>query len=90
LGDVEFLAENAYRFANPKRNATRFGDFSTIYSAGLFDYIPSDRLSTLIAALYQSLGTGGMLIAPLKGCGSAIEQVTGGHAATFTAVRRVA
>lgn len=68
LGEVQFLAENAYRFANAQRNVKRFGYFSTIYSAGLFDYIPSERLSTIVGALYQSLSIDGMLIAPLKDC----------------------
>lgn len=66
IGQLQFLTENAYRYANPTRNISRFGQLTTIYSAGLFDYIPSARLSTLLGALYQSLATGGVLIAPLK------------------------
>ncbi len=66
IGRLVFLNENAFRFANPKRNVERFGQFTTIYSAGLFDYIASDKLSRLIAGLYDSLAPGGMLIAPFK------------------------
>jgi len=68
VGQCQFLAENAYRFANAQRNVKRFGYFSTIYSAGLFDYIPSDRLAIIISSLYHSLADGGVLIAPFKDC----------------------
>ena len=66
LGKFHFLEGNAYRFANAKRNIDRFGLFSTIYSAGLFDYIPSKQLSTLLSGLYESLAPGGIFIAPFK------------------------
>ncbi|HEY8426979.1 MAG TPA: class I SAM-dependent methyltransferase [Sandaracinaceae bacterium] len=53
-------------FANAKQNVERYGRFTTIYSAGLFDYLRSERLVPLIAGLYESLARGGVLIAPFK------------------------
>jgi extracellular factor (EF) 3-hydroxypalmitic acid methyl ester biosynthesis protein len=66
LGDLHFLAENAMRFGRAKANVQRFGEFSTIYSAGLFDYIPTTSLASLLEGLYHSLAPGGVLIAPFK------------------------
>jgi LSD1 subclass zinc finger protein len=66
IGTLDFLAENALRFCRAERNVGRFGPFSTIYSAGLFDYLSSDALSKLIGALWQSLRKEGLLIAPFK------------------------
>lgn len=63
---ANFITESAFRFINAERNRKRFGDFSLIYSAGLFDYIPSDRLVKLLKALYESLQPGGVLITPFK------------------------
>ena len=40
LGELVFRTENAYKFVNPERNATRYGQFSTIYSAGLLTTLP--------------------------------------------------
>jgi SAM-dependent methyltransferase len=61
-----FLKENAFRFGNADVNSDRFGKLTTIYSAGLFDYIPTRQLSKLIGGLYRSLAPGGVLIAPFK------------------------
>lgn len=68
LGELQPLVENAYRFTKAQRNIKRFGEFTTIYSAGLFDYLPSGSLSSLLGGLYQSLASGGVLIAPFKDC----------------------
>jgi extracellular factor (EF) 3-hydroxypalmitic acid methyl ester biosynthesis protein len=65
-GEVRCLAENAYRFMNARRNIERFGSFTTVYSAGLFDYLPDDRLAPLLRGLYDSLAPGGLFIAPFK------------------------
>jgi len=66
LGELHFVTENAYRFVNAKRTIELYGQFSTIYSAGLFDYIPSDKLAPLLRGLYESLVPGGLFIAPFK------------------------
>src|SRR5690606_32305599 len=63
---LTFKADNAFRLMNARRNVERYGEFSTIYSAGLFDYVKSERLVPLIAGLYGSLARGGVLIAPFK------------------------
>jgi len=66
--DVEphLIHDNAFAFTDAARNNQRFGPLSTIYSAGLFDYIPSKRLVAVIRGLFNSLGRDGMLIAPFK------------------------
>jgi len=64
----EFVAENAYRFINPQRTIQHYGSLSTIYSAGLFDYIATDKLIPIISALYQALAPSGAMIAPFKDC----------------------
>ena len=63
---VKFINENVFGFINAENNIKRFGSISTIYSAGLFDYISSDKLIKLINALYNSLQSGGVLLAPFK------------------------
>lgn len=63
---ITFKVENAFRMANAKRNIEQYGKFTTIYSAGLFDYVKSNPLARLIAGLYGSLAKGGVLIAPFK------------------------
>ena len=65
-GDLQFTSENAYRFVNSTRTPEKYGQLSTIYSAGLFDYIPCDKLAPLIRGLYDCLVPGGLLIAPFK------------------------
>ncbi|NKB23918.1 MAG: hypothetical protein GKR87_05975 [Kiritimatiellae bacterium] len=61
-----FLKENAYRFSNAKRNNERFGGFTTVYSAGLFDYINTSQLTKIVGGLWESLVDRGMLILPFK------------------------
>ena len=68
IGRVEFLRENAFRFINAKRVIENYGQFTTIYSAGLFDYIKSDHLTRLIAALFGCLKEAGVFIVPFKDC----------------------
>jgi extracellular factor (EF) 3-hydroxypalmitic acid methyl ester biosynthesis protein len=63
---IHFLKENALRFVNADRNIRRCGRFTTIYSAGLFDYLPNSVLATLMNALYNSLQEDGVLIATFK------------------------
>lgn len=63
---ITFKTDNAFRMANADRNVERYGEFTTIYSAGLFDYVKSGQLARLIAGLYGSLAKGGVLIAPFK------------------------
>ena len=65
-GVLRFLPENALRFSRAERNLQRFGAFSTIYSAALFDYLESGTLVRLLNGLYRSLRDGGILIAPFK------------------------
>lgn len=65
-GRLLFHNDNAFRFVDAERNIRRFGRFSMIYSAGLFDYIPSDKLIRLIAGLYGSLAEGGLFVTPFK------------------------
>jgi hypothetical protein len=64
--NVTFLAENAFRLVNARRNRERFGPLTTIYSVGLFDYIESEKLVRLLAGLYDSLADGGALICSFK------------------------
>lgn len=64
--NATFIEDNAFAFTDAAQNFARFGRFSTIYSAGLFDYIGSDRLVGLLRGLYESLQTDGVLIAPFK------------------------
>lgn len=66
LGERHFVTENAYRFVNGKRTIDKYGQFTTIYSAGLFDYVPSEKLVPLLKGLYESLAPGGFFIAPFK------------------------
>ena len=63
---LTFRTDNAFRMANAKRNIERYGKFTTIYSAGLFDYVKSEPLTRLIGGLYGSLADDGVLIAPFK------------------------
>lgn len=63
---LTFKTDNAFRMANAARNIERYGEFTTIYSAGLFDYVKSGQLARLLAGLYGSLAKGGVLIAPFK------------------------
>jgi extracellular factor (EF) 3-hydroxypalmitic acid methyl ester biosynthesis protein len=63
---IAFHAENAFRLLDARRNIERFGLFTTIYSAGLFDYLKDDQMVRLLSGLRESIANGGMLIAPIK------------------------
>lgn len=63
---INFIKENAFKLSNSEQNIKKFGKLSTIYSAGLFDYIDSERLTILIKGIYNSLAPDGLLIAPFK------------------------
>jgi hypothetical protein len=43
-----------------------FGMQDIIYSVGLFDYLPTDFLITLLSSLYNMIKPGGKLIASFK------------------------
>lgn len=64
--NMHFETENAFKLANHQENIARFGQLTTIYSAGLFDYIQTEELVALLSQLYLSLADGGALIAPFK------------------------
>jgi hypothetical protein len=63
---VEFIKEDVFQLANARNNIARFGKPTTIYSAGLFDYVKTEHLIKLIGQFYDSLAMGGVLIAPFK------------------------
>lgn len=63
---ITFKPDNAFRLIDARRNVERYGEFTTIYSAGLFDYVKSEHLVRLLAGLYGTLARGGILIAPFK------------------------
>lgn len=65
--NTEFKKLNAFRLINAERNVQMFnGPLTTIYSAGLFDYIDTERLTKLLRGLYDSLAKDGVLIASFK------------------------
>ena len=63
---LEWVRANAFKLGRADQIATRFVRPTTIYSAGLFDYIPTPQLVQLIAQIYGALTPGGVLIAPFK------------------------
>lgn len=63
---VEWIQENVFKLGSTSQIVERFGRPSTIYSAGLFDYIPTDILVRCLARFYEALAPGGVLIAPFK------------------------
>jgi SAM-dependent methyltransferase len=65
-GQIEFRKYNAIRMFDDELNRSEFGTQDIIYSVGLFDYLPSDFLVKMFAALYRLLNPGGMLIAAFK------------------------
>lgn len=66
ISQVELRRYNALRMFDDETNMTEFGKQDIIYSVGLFDYLPSDFLIKLFAALYRLLNPGGKLIAAFK------------------------
>lgn len=63
---IVFVSENAFRFVKSERVIERYGEFTTIYSTGLFDYIETPKLVRLLRGLYSSLADDGVLIATFK------------------------
>lgn len=57
---------NAMRMFDYEMNQTEFGMQDVIYSVGLFDYLPTDFLATLLRSLYLILKPGGKLITSFK------------------------
>jgi len=64
--NLSFVAGNALRLVNSAATQKKYGPLTTIYSAGLFDYLPSDGLVKLINGLYEALAPSGLLIMPFK------------------------
>ncbi len=64
--NIEFRKYNATRMFDDELNMAAFGKTDIIYSAGLFDYLPSEFLSRVLGALYRMLNRGGVLVAPFK------------------------
>ncbi len=63
---VEWQARNALRYVSAEATRRRHGPLTTIYSAGLFDYLPDEPLAALLAGLYGALAEGGLLVAAFK------------------------
>jgi len=63
---VRWETRNAFRFSSAEATRRRYGLFTTIYSAGLFDYLDDEPLTALLAGLYGALAPGGQLIAAFK------------------------
>jgi len=63
---IEFRKYNATRMFDDELNMAAFGMTDIIYSAGLFDYLPSEFLSKVLGALYRMLHEGGTVVAPFK------------------------
>ena len=57
---------NAVRMFDHELNLNEFGMQDIIYSVGLFDYLPTDFLVTLLRALYRLIAPGGTLITSFK------------------------
>ncbi len=57
---------NAIRMFDRELNMKEFGTQDIIYSVGLFDYLPTDFLVTLLASLYELVSPGGKLITSFK------------------------
>ncbi len=57
---------NALRMFDHELNMSEFGMQDIVYSVGLFDYLPTAFLTTLLGSLYELLSPGGKLIASFK------------------------
>ena len=66
LSRLEFRKHNALRMFDHELTLKDFGTRDIIYSAGFFDYLPSDFLAKMFNTLYKVLNPGGKLIAPFK------------------------
>jgi len=63
---IEFRKYNALRLFDHDLAMSDFGKQDVIYSAGLFDYLPSDFLVRMFRTLYRLLNDGGTLILAFK------------------------
>ncbi|NOY39029.1 MAG: methyltransferase domain-containing protein [Nitrospirae bacterium] len=66
LPHIEFRKHNALRMFDYELTLKDFGTRDIIYSAGFFDYLPSDFLVKMFKTFYKLLNPGGKLIAPFK------------------------
>ncbi|NJD56442.1 MAG: methyltransferase domain-containing protein, partial [Nitrospirae bacterium] len=64
--NITFRKYNAARMFDDELNMAAFGKADIIYSAGLFDYLPSEFLAKVLGALYRLLSENGTLIAAFK------------------------
>jgi len=64
--NITFRKYNAARMFDDDLNMAVFGKTDIIYSAGLFDYLPSEFLAKMLGALYRLLYHDGTLIAAFK------------------------
>ena len=63
---VAFRQYNALKMVNAQRNLREFGRQDVIYSVGFFDYLADEVLVRLLAAMYELLTPGGLLITSFK------------------------
>jgi cyclopropane fatty-acyl-phospholipid synthase-like methyltransferase len=64
--NITFRKYNAARMFDDELNMAAFGKTDIIYSAGLFDYLPSEFLAKMLGALYRLLHDRGTLVAAFK------------------------
>jgi SAM-dependent methyltransferase len=64
--NITFRKYNAARMFDDELNMAAFGKTDIIYSAGLFDYLPSEFLAKMLGALYRLLHGRGTLVAAFK------------------------
>ena len=64
--NITFRKYNAARMFDDELNMAAFGKTDIIYSAGLFDYLPSEFLAKMLGSLYRLLHRDGTLIAAFK------------------------
>lgn len=63
---VKFFKYNAVRMFDVDSSMSEFRGQDIIYSAGFFDYLPSDFLVRLFRSIYNILKPGGVIIAAFK------------------------
>ena len=63
---IAWQARNALRYVSAPATRRRHGELTTVYSAGLFDYLGDDALVELLAGLHGALAAGGLLVAAFK------------------------
>jgi SAM-dependent methyltransferase len=59
--NIIYLHDTIKRLLRDPRLFASFGEFDTIFSCGLFDYLPDPTAVSLTASLYASLAEGGQL-----------------------------